>query len=101
MGNEIKVDQATLRQHASDIRALSSRIQDGSGNARSVARSAATHAGHPAAQGALDSFWGSWEPALGAIGVHTKGLAVTLAAAVDGYELVDNGNGVMFQKVRP
>jgi len=99
MGDQIKVEPGVLKQSASALRTASGRLQEGAGLGKSAASSASMHAGHPAAQGAIDSFWGSWETALGSLNAHASGMAIILAAAADGYEVVDNGNGLRFQKI--
>jgi Excreted virulence factor EspC, type VII ESX diderm len=99
MGDQIRVEPVTLRQSASAIRTAGGRLQDGAALGKSAASHAATHAGHPAAQGAIDSFWGSWETALGSLNIHATGMAIVLAAAADGYEVVDTGNGLRFRKL--
>src|SRR5580698_5557485 len=99
MGDQIRVDAGALREAAADIRTAGGHLQDGAGLGKSAATSASMNAGHPAAQGAIDSFWGSWEPALGSINSHVSGMALLLEAAADGYEVVDTGNGLRFQRI--
>jgi hypothetical protein len=99
MGDQIRVDAGTLREAAVDIRTAGGHLQDGAGLGKSAASAASMNAGHPAAQGAIDSFWGSWEPALGSLNTHVSGMAVLLEAAAQGYEVVDTGNGLRFQRI--
>jgi len=99
MGDRISVKADTLRQSAGSIRTAGGHLQDGAGLGKSAAGHASLHAGHPVAQGAIDSFWGSWEPALGSINTHVSGMAFLLNAAADGYEVVDTGNGLQFRRM--
>jgi len=99
MGDRIRAEEDTIRQSAGSIRIAGGHLQDGAGLGKSAASHASLHAGHPVAQGAIDSFWGSWEPALGSINTHVSGMAFLLNAAADGYEVADTRNGLRFRRI--